>query len=256
MGKNRITVIAVTGALTIAIIILGIIYFTYMRRSTPEVVLPTPLPTGSGAGTGTNENSENGDELIISVTPDTVQEIVAAMKRPSCYYQSIGVETYWPGGSRLDKAQLWTDNGLSRIDFAGGDGREYSILRRGDGVFLLQSGNEAIQIADGYFSIDDDMMIYTYEDLCTLPSGTIKQAAQTDLNGMSCIYAEAEENGRLMRFWISAFDGLLVQAEVLENGEKVYCMETYELSISGLDSSVFILPGVSEAEQENQAYNN
>ena len=93
--KNRLVIVVAIVAL-----IVGAIFASFGRvlfaAHTPEVI----LPSGS-AGTGDLPGSVSQEQNYqrVEVTTDTVQGVVATLVRPSSYYRTLNVETFWPGGS-------------------------------------------------------------------------------------------------------------------------------------------------------------
>ena len=65
-----------------------------------------------------------------------------------------------------------------------------------------------------------------------------------ELNGLSCIYVEtqADETGHVERYWVADDSGLLVQAELLQDGQAVYRMTSAALERPAPSDASFTLP--------------
>lgn len=223
--KNRLV-------FTIAVILLifAALFVSFGRilfqLDTPEVSLPSVElnQTGDGSGAG---NDPSGADQTVSVTPQTVQNVIATLERTDSYYRELTIEQFWPGGSSTSTVQTWVDqqwchsyqhlpNGAGRHDFISGD----TIYYWYDGSSQFESAP-----ADDH-SADLAQRLPTYETILDLDPAAITAAGYELKNELPCIYVEAEEPevSTLRRYWVSVDSGLLVCAELAREGEVFYRM--------------------------------
>ncbi|MPN18295.1 hypothetical protein SDC9_165655 [bioreactor metagenome] len=80
--------------------------------------------------------------------------------------------------------------------------------------------------------------------MLALPVNQIEKADYRSLSGVNCIYVETgeDENGFVLRYWISVDTGLLAAAEWLKYGETIYRMGSLVLDAAGPVTQDFTLP--------------
>ncbi|MBQ8801745.1 MAG: hypothetical protein IJZ52_05630 [Clostridium sp.] len=221
--KNRLvfTIAVILLIFSALLVSFGRILF---QLDTPEVALPSVDLSQSGDGPG-NQHDPAGAEQTVSVTPQTVQSVIATLARTDSYYRELTIEQFWPGGSSTSTVQTWVDqqlchsyqrlpNGAGRHDFIAGDTLYYWY----DGSSLFESAP-----ADEY-SADLAQRLPTYETVLELDSAAITDAGYELKNALPCIYVEAagEDDSSLSRYWVSVDSGLLVCAELSREGEVFY----------------------------------
>lgn len=208
--------IAVTVFLAVAVSF-GLPAFT---RDVPEVTLADVNQDASG------QQSEG--VLAVSVTPQTVQSVIATLSRPDSYYRELTVGLYWNHGTAGDEntVQIWADGGYLKTAITAQGTVQYRLV--GDDRFCLWYSGDRIwkelpvQQAHG----DLAQRIPTYEDVLALPLEQISEANYERKNGKDCIYVAVENTtlGSVDRYWIETATGLLCAAEMVEDGQVVYEM--------------------------------
>ncbi|MPN02686.1 hypothetical protein SDC9_149902 [bioreactor metagenome] len=80
--------------------------------------------------------------------------------------------------------------------------------------------------------------------MLALPVNQIEKADYRSLSGVNCIYVETgeDENGYVLRYWVSVDTGLLAAAEWRKDGETIYRMGSSTLDSSGPSTKDFTLP--------------
>lgn len=249
MDDRKRTIFAVLIALILVVALLYSFGLSLFSK-TPQVNLADPsagdaggpAPTVSGEGAG----------IIVEVTPNTVQSVIASMSRYESYSRAVTVTYTW-GDQEMGviNTQVWTDGGWSRT---------MTVLP--NGVFENSiSGNEKIWVWHSSEQADAEQRVFegnagdsfgdllqripTYEDVLMLEAASITAAEYLMRNGQPCIYVEAEHRdlGYLYRYWISETNGLLMAAETEKSGVIVYKMESNEV-VSPMDGDelIFTLP--------------
>ena len=221
--KNRL-------AFTIAVILLifsallvsfGRILF---RLDTPEVALPSVDLTQSENGSGSQPDL-SGAEKTVSVTPQTVQNVIATLERTDSYYRELTMEQFWPGGSSTSTVQTWVDQQWchSYQQLPNGAGRHDFIVD--DTVYYWYDDSSHFESAPAdEFSADLAQRLPTYETVLDLNPSSITAAGYVLKNDLPCIYVETsqEDLSAQSRYWVSVDSGLLVCAELSRDGEVFY----------------------------------
>ena len=243
MEKKRITVIAVTGAFVLALAVFLFIAFGSRGGDTPAVVLPADTPSqGTAAGDPTDGDTAL-DDILIRVDSSTVRDVVAAMERPENYYASVTVTTHWKEGSLSTDLELWHSGEQSRVRRFQADGTIRNCLYTTDTVYVWYEGSDRVYTGPaGEFSVDDEMMLYSYEVVQEAGADAVMEANYSTYADKSCIYVRLTEGGTVTDLWIGTDSALLLCCERYVDGQVVYSMVLNSLSIGTVDESAFLLP--------------
>lgn len=245
MEKGNKMVLALLITVVILIAVFSSFGLNLFSGGTPEVTLPTISPSGPENSAPSGEPGADG-ELVVEVTPQTVQSVIATLARPESYYREVTLETFWgESGSAAATAQVWVDKGYTRIDTALPGGMvEHTIVGGGRRYRWYNSEREWFETDAGENDADLMQRIPTYEDVLTLDAGAVTAAGYEKKGGLDCVYVEAaeEELGYLERYWISVERGLLVAAETLKGERTVMRVSAYSVEIPVRSGDVFTLP--------------
>lgn len=249
MEERKRTIFVVIIALVLMIALLYSFGPSLFSRI-PHLELANPNATGTAEPSG--DPVGDGAGLLVEVTPETVQDVIASVSRYESYSRALTISYTWGNGNSATlTAKVWEDSGWKRTALTLPSGMiENSIV--GDGQLWLwyDDGTEKTQkeIFRGIATqVNSDLFqrIPTYEDILLLDSAHITVANYLDYNGQPSIYVEAKDEDLecLYRYWVSATNGLLMAAETEKNGVLVYRMQSNEV-ISPLSESVeiFTLP--------------
>lgn len=218
------------------------------RSGTPEIVLPTLTPNGGGDPGGATVG-EDAPFVLVDVTPDTVQSVIATMERWPSYSRTITLEV--AAGEeemRTFRAQVWVDGGWTRVDMTSpvqGLSIQHTIV--GDGtLYRWYGGSAAVRSwpSDSDRAPDLAQRIPTYQDVLDLPRERIMDADYVSQDGVTCVYVETyvDELGYLERFWVSVDSGLLVAAETSKEDRVVLRMRSSAVNALALEEMDFSLP--------------
>lgn len=245
MERGNKTVLALLITVVILVAVFSSFGLSLFSGGTPQVILPTVSPSAPGDVFQSGSPGANGD-LVVEVTPQTVQEVIATLVRPESYYREVTLETFWgESGSAAVTAQVWVDKGWTRVDSSLYDGTtEHTIIGEGRRYRWYNGNSEWFETDAG--EIDADLMqrIPTYEDVLSLDAETITATGYEDKGGMDCIYVEVtqEELDYLERYWVSVDRGLLVAAETVKGEQTVLRVSAYSVEIPVRSGNVFTLP--------------
>lgn len=237
MERNDRNVLVVLIAVVIVAAIFSSFGLSLFTGPTPQIVLPTPAPTEQGPGQG-----EQGSDVRVEVSPDTVQSVIAALDRQESY--SRVVTSTLEGATAA--TSVWVDGAWTRADMILPTGRvAHTIV--GDGKVWRWYDDDpttATWAADGASVDVEGQRIPTYEDVLELDKSLITAAGYEEKNGYACVYVQADipELDQRERYWVSADNGLLVAAETETGGEVVYSMASNAPEIPVSAQASFTLP--------------
>ena len=233
-------------AVIILVVLAAVLYSFSMNLfgPTPELVLPDPDATASTGPSAEPSGGQGG--VLVEVSPQTVQSLIASLSRYESYSRTAAVE-YFDGGQSVGtaSARVWADGGWIRTDVTLASGRvEHAIL--GDGRLWLWYDRESTVYQGPAEDLSADLIqrVPTYEDVLLLKPEDITAAGYEEREDQPCVYVEAgTELGYTERYWISVDSGLLVAAETEKDGEVVYAMTARDV-VSPLDETqgIFVLP--------------
>lgn len=231
-----------TAAVSLAlIVVIALIIILQWRASidTPSISIPSP-----SVDMGDNGIKSGNTPLVADV--DNVQELIASLERPDSYSRRYLIRTYWDGGGveaqltvyRKDERCLiiHEQNGIVKNTlFAGG-----KIHFWNDSEAAVTSAN--IKDVD-LNTLDLYARLVFYEELLDVSKEDILDAADEVFQNESCIYVEYRHSERYVyRLHISVEKGMLVGAQVLEDGKTVYTLDSEAADFSAPEDDMFILP--------------
>ncbi len=241
--------LAALGILALAFLSLRLGWFD---RETVPVRLPettATLPAG--------EDSPGAGSLVsVSVTPETVQAVVATLARPDSYSRQLRVESRWQGGSQAWLVDTWQKGSSSRIRLRQEDGKgpEKNILTRDGELFIWYEDPEEVfrRVSDELSSEDALQMIPTYEDVLTLEPEQITAAGYVLHGGAWRIMVAAREepSGYSTVYYISIETGLLEAAERRDVDTVIYSMTAQPSDLAAPEDVFFALQIPEETPEE------
>lgn len=243
MERRKRNIIVALIAVIITVAILSSFGLGVFAPDTAKIILPEAEPSASPGGL------ENEDLVRVEVTPQTVQNVIATLKRPESYGRTVTIQDIW--GEDADQqgttqAQVWVDGGWTRTDAAwpGGTVR-HSIVGDGQVWIWYGSSQEVLTAPADDTSADlEGQRIPTYETVLDLDPDAIAVAEYQALDSLGCIYVETvpDEAGHVERYWVDDDSGLQVKAEQLKDGQVVYRMTATALERPAPSDSSFTLP--------------
>ena len=184
--------------------------------------------------------------MVVEVTPQTVQSLIASLERYESYRRTVAVEYFSDGRSvGTVTAQVWADGGWTRTTAALSSGAvENAVVGEGTLWLWYDNGPKIYTGPAGEKAADLTQRLPTYEDVLELNKQDITGAGYEERDGQPCVYVEAAGPlGVVERWWVSVNSGLLVAAETEKDGQVVYTMRARDV-VSPLDRTdgVFVLP--------------
>ena len=242
--KNRLIIAA-----TVIVLIVGALFASFGRSILSLRTPSVELPTVDSSGENTDASSSPGDTgqyQKVSVTPDTVQEVISTLSRPGSYYRELTVETLWSGGSYSASVQTWTDGGWSHTVQTLPSGVVRHDLVGDTKLYFWYEGSEMYEtVPADERSPDLSQRIPTYETILELPADSIIAADYSIHSDLPCVHAQVQMDNPSVTedYWVSVDNGLLIAAEMVQDGETVYRMTANGSPVTPcpVDAS-FVLP--------------
>lgn len=243
MEDKKRTVMAVV---IIAVVLLAVLYSFFLNLFAPTPRLELADPDASSSLDPMEQGSGQPAGVVVEVTPQTVQSLIASLERYESYRRTVVAE-YFAADQSLGAvtAQVWADGGWTRTSAALSSGAvENSIVGEG-GMWLWYDGGPEVYAGPAdERAADLNQRLPTYEDVLALEKSDITAAGYQERDGQPCVYVESRGAlDTVERWWVSVNSGLLVAAETEKGGEVVYTMTARDV-VSPLDETdgVFALP--------------
>lgn len=241
--KNRLLIV-----IAVTVLIAGAMFTSFGRSlftlNTPPVELPS---AGSIEGDTSSEADSSGSEHYqrVEITPDTVQNVIATLSRPTSYSRNITVETFWENGSSSASVQIWCDGGWTHTRSILPSGAIRHNLSDASTLYYWYEGSRLYEKTPANDRSQDlSQHIPTYETVLNLEKSSIRSASYVYLDELSCILAEVplKDPDRIARYWIGVESGLLVSAEIEQGGYITYRMTGTSSITSCPSTASFSLP--------------
>lgn len=242
---------------TILVLMIGVTFLVGVLTSfgmpalsggrTPEVVLPD---VSESMGEESIWKSENAALLPVEITPETVQEVIKTLHRPTSYYREL--TTTLLGRDQKAAAstvQVWEDGGYSKITILDPDGTMHHRLLDGKKMYIwFERDTTWFETTVTDDTADRAQQIPTYEDILQAEKSQIVQTGYEKKNGKDCILVAVKipKFDYLERYWVETATGLLIAAESEENGSVFYKMSESETVIPLTQDVSFTLPNGKE----------
>ncbi len=244
MKHKRPTVFIAATVLLLAAVLIYIVVTLNSPVPTPPVELP-------------DENRLEGPQVsdnmlaqYASVTPETVQAVIASMVRPDGYTRSVTVEDFWNGGASAAEFTVQASGTSTKITSITQQGMRY-VLTTENGTWIWYDGSDQAFFSEDATPWDGDQWLrtLTYEDLLSLSPQKITAAGYEEHNGIWCVYAsyDTANFGYHTTLWVSAADGLLAAAESYDGETLIYRMTGGTVDASIPDDTVFLPPKTDAA---------
>lgn len=244
MEEKKRTIMAVV-IIVVVLAAVGYSFFLNLFAPTPRLELPDPDAVQSTDPV--EQHSGQAEGIVVEVTPNTVQSLIADLERYESYRRTVAVEYFSAGGGSVGAvtAQVWVDGGWTRTSATLSSGSvEHSIVGEGTLWLWYDKGRSVYSGPAGEKTADLTQRLPTYEDVLALDKKDIITAGYEERDGQPCVYVEANGLlGSVERYWVSVNSGLLVAAETEQDGAVVYAMTARDV-VSPLDqtSGIFVLP--------------
>lgn len=240
MGKK------VSRPISVAVIMLILLVIVFMLRGSlrsPErVVLPDEVTNEDK--NGETDYGENDAINRVDIRPSTVQDAIAVLNRPQQYKRTVVIERYYSGGSCIDTAEVFVDDGWTRVDMTKDGAESRHMISNGEVSYIWYGSSKSYYTGAAALSADEEQSIPTYEDILHMDVQRIALADYRMLDTKNCIYVETAPDtaGYIERYWVCVSDGLLVAAEKICGEEVIYRMASMNADFEATMDEAFVLP--------------
>ena len=223
--KNRVVFSAAVILLIFAALLIsfGRIFF---NTHTPAVVLPQVSEAAPGAS-GSSDPAAQASGQTVSVTVQTVQNVIATLDRVDSYYREVTIEQFWTGDSSSSTIQVWVDQDWSLIrQLLPSNAVRQDLIGPETAYYWYQGSSRYESTPAGELSSDLAQRMPTYETILELPSASITDAGYELKGDLPCIYVQSVDStsNHVKRYWVSVDSGLLVCAELFREDALIYRM--------------------------------
>ena len=240
--KNTLRFAAAAGVLAAGI--LASFYWSSGQSSAPDII----LPGSETADIGVDVQREQYNSRVVTevdIDKDSVQRVIATLRRPEQYvYEGAGTY-YYEGGENTVTVRGAVRGGLTKV-VQSLPGNSYKhIILTGDEVYIWSSGSLSLyRGAAGETSRDELSLIPTYEDVLDVPQEDVLSGGFEEYEGVSCVYAECLNalTGYRDKYYISPASGLLVGAESYDGDALVYRAVITPDDSQQVEDDWFLLP--------------
>lgn len=227
---------ALFGVIVIAVVVIRI---WGNPVDTPSIVIPSPSSDAMGDALGSNGNR-------LEVGTETVRDLLNELDRSEVYSRGYQLWTYWSGGEAEAKISVWQNGDCFRVLHTQNNIGKNTMISDGKVYYWYEGSKQVFSASLNDTSsnvLDDYARLITLTELMSLPVEDIVSAGYEERNGESCIFVEYNgEGNRLYRLYVSVDKGLLISGEVLEDGKRIYMMESVFTEDTAPDESIFKLP--------------
>lgn len=241
MDKRKMS--KISAALAVLVVLAIAFLMQGGLRRTAHIVLPeddivTEQPPDENGASG-------GGIAVVEINPKTVQTAIATLARPTAYRRNVTVEQFWSGGSGSFDTMVAVSGALTRTDRTLPSGRIRHAITDGVTTYIWYDSEESVFTAPaGGISADEEQSIPTYEEILELPVAVIAEADYQAYQDVNCIFTQTtpDEDGYVLRYWVSVDTGLLTAAERLLDDQVIYRMTSLSADLVQPENLEFTLP--------------
>ena len=237
------SVIAVSLSLALVLILVVTLFISGQRdRSQNKIQLPD---TNSVSQDNSPDNSA-WENSVLGVDNQNVIKALASLDRADYYHQIYSVEVGVGTNTAETTVELWVCDTLKRAQITTAHSTK-TLLTDDTRLWVWYSHD----LAPAQFVLTEDL---TFEDILGLPAFDYLNALQTvsiteaeylmleeGTSETACIFLATEpEESASARYWISLENGLLYEADAMENSAQVYHVEQTAFDLLAAEDEVFL----------------
>ena len=211
----------------------------------------------------TPESNQDYEQMHRQVTPENVATVLNSLERPAYYHQVYTVLVGKEGAGQNKTVELWVNDTMIRAQITS-DRQTKTILYDNEGMYIWYASNEH----PVFLKHSQDR---TFEDILGLPAfnymQTIENSTTSDAEylvleeatgDIACVFLSLfDHNGAQLRYWVDLKNGLLYEADSMEDNEVIYLVKQIQFDrlVNGDEafSDKFLLPdGTAAFTDETQ----
>ena len=223
----------------VALLAVLVLITSFAKVETASVTLPQAQAEQTVA-----PDAGAGEEVTrVEVTRDTVRYALETLTRCPSYSRQVTVTRYWADGSAADALTVQVKGSSAHIL----QNSQRHILLLEDSLWIWYEGStaayqgsladeDAAQLLDGWQGV------LTWETLLT-EDAQILDAGYVRWEGRTCLWASyTRAEDQRCTLYVDVDTGLVVQAEITEDGTPIYTMTAGEAELSTPADEVFTPP--------------
>lgn len=241
---SRKAIWAVTGAVLLVAALLAAFFLTQSNSSQQEgIVLPSQEHSHTGQSGPATRTGDEDQSAYYEVTTENVSTVLESLSRPTAYHQAYTVTVGTDDVQAVRQVELWINGPYLHAEVSDGQ-RTRSLISDGTTACLWYEGDESwlqLTLSDG--TAAEDLLGLPARDVyLTLDRSTIVDAGHLVLEdpAVQCIYlCTQDETTDTARYWVDLENGLLYQADVLEDSHQVYSIRQTQFEMLAVEDESF-----------------
>lgn len=239
---NKKLIYGIIGLALATLLIFVLIKAFSSSVETPSISLPAPSEQANG---------DPSDSDILNVDTETIQALLKSLDRPESFNLGYEQIVYHADGEATTAVSFIKSGDMFRISSRLGSRDKHTLFA--DGMINIWYGDSGPVFTEEFANFDFSTAekyagLLSYDELLSVPIEDITDAGYELINNNGCIYAEYRTKGEyvdrdyLTRLYIDLDTAALTQAEILENGEKIYSLFLHINDSNPPSEEYFILP--------------
>lgn len=234
-------------AAVIVVVALLIVFFISQNPSVEEesIVLPTVQDTPqTELNTDPDDTEAEGEQTFFEVSNENVLMALNSLNRPIAYYQTYMLTVGSDDAQTVRTAKLWVNGSFIHAEVSS-EQETKCMISDGSTAYLWYADSPdviSVQLEDGLTS-EDLLGLPGFIAYLQLSEDSVVDSDYLVLEDpqIQCIYVCAQENADITtRYWVNLENGLLYQADVLENSNQVYTLRQTSFEMLAQEDESFI----------------
>jgi hypothetical protein len=227
VSRRRITLLSVTIATMLALILMGSVWLMYYGGRSIPFQLPSPLSLDSPIGTPAPGPGLGGLSYTpLTVDAQNIKVLLTTIERPAVYHRTIDCISYWPGGEERITHHWAQRDGVTRVETRQHGRPSQNRIITESLVYLWTGDSMAIHtVSPGEANAEALSGVPTWETIAALPAESIisSEYLYLPVQRERCLLILTQEAVYRGEYLVSLDTGLLIRAAFTdENGILAY----------------------------------
>ena len=222
---------AVSASVIIVVILLILLFLTQKPAAKQEsIVLPSVQEEpAENIQSPSDEQDESSSQQFFEVSNENVLMALHSLNRPASYHQTYTVTVGSDEQRAFHTVDFWVNGPYIHAEVSDGQNTR-SIISDGDTAYLWYQNDEpyiSVSLTDG-LQTEDLMGLPNFDAYLIIQQEHVVDSGYLTLEDpvVQCIYVcTQDEKTDASRYWVNLENGLLYQADVLENSNQVYSIK-------------------------------
>ena len=243
--KSRNAAWAVSAAFAAIALLLLLFFLTKMPADQEEGILLPDSPEAPQQNISNDANTENTEDpqAFLEITNKNVISAMQSLSRPIAYHQIYTVTVGTDEDHVVHQVSLWIKGSLLHAEISDGSQVRNIISDSSTAYIWYDNDDSVISVTlDDTIRTEDLFGILNFDSHLTLTQDEVVDSAYMTLRDTNfpCIYICAQRDMQnSFRYWINLETGLIYQADVLENSNRVYALQQQLYEPLALEDETF-----------------